>query len=366
MSCCCCPQLKCQFLEQAQSAATAIRVALQQSALRKPYMTLLNPYGGAGRAPHVWRKLEPLLAFAGIEVELVVTTHAGHAKELAQSIDYTKYTAIISVSGDGLVNEIVNGLMARADAADAVSALPIAPAPGGTGNGLHKSICHKAGEAHDLIGTAFVIAKGQAAPLDLWEYVQPASPEGPERPLLWSMLSFAWGMITDVDIESEVCRGCGPLRTTLYGLLRIAGLRRYTGKLEYLDAASGSWETLESSDWVGLWACNVTHMAADALPAPDAQMTDGCVDVIILRGRQCTRMTMLQMFLAVETGDHVNLQGGLTIVKAKSFRFYPQPRTPSKPGILAIDGELVDFGNIEARPHPGKLRILSPPSGASP
>ena len=35
---------------------------------------------------------------------------------------------------------------------------------------------------------------------------------------------------------------------------------RYAAKLTYLDATTGRWQTLEASDWVGLWACNVTHM----------------------------------------------------------------------------------------------------------
>ena len=40
-------------------------------------------------------------------------------------------------------------------------------------------------------------------------------------------------MIADVDIESEVVRGLGNLRFTIFALLRIAKLRKYRAKLWY-------------------------------------------------------------------------------------------------------------------------------------
>ena len=44
----------------------------------------------------------------------------------------------------------------------------------------------------------------------------------------------AYGIIADVDIESEHLRGMGDLRFTVYGLLKIAKLRTYKAKVWYL------------------------------------------------------------------------------------------------------------------------------------
>jgi hypothetical protein len=43
----------------------------------------------------------------------------------------------------------------------------------------------------------------------------------------------AYGIIADVDIESEAIKGLGEIRFTIYGLLRIAKLRSYKAKIWY-------------------------------------------------------------------------------------------------------------------------------------
>ena len=134
-----------------------------------------------------------------IAAEVISTTHQGHAREVAAAVELGKYSACVTVSGDGLLNEVLNGLMSRADSAEALAQLPIAPAAGGTGNGLHQSICLRAGEANDEIGTAFTLVKGRPSPLDLWQYVRPAPADGalPAEHVMWSFLSFSWGIVSD-------------------------------------------------------------------------------------------------------------------------------------------------------------------------
>ncbi len=51
-------------------------------------------------------------------------------------------------------------------------------------------------------------------------------------------LSVGFGIIADVDIESEHLRALGELRFTLWGLRRISHLRRYRARLSYLRADS--------------------------------------------------------------------------------------------------------------------------------
>ena len=56
----------------------------------------------------------------------------------------------MTVSGDGLVHEIVNGLMNRADQAYQKNPIPLGVLPGGTSDGLGKSILEEAKEAYSL------------------------------------------------------------------------------------------------------------------------------------------------------------------------------------------------------------------------
>jgi sphingosine kinase len=58
---------------------------------------------------------------------------------------------------------------------------------------------------------------------------------GSERHL--SFLSLSWGLISDVDIESEVIRCVGAARNTIYGLYCIMRLRRYPGVFSYVPVS---------------------------------------------------------------------------------------------------------------------------------
>ena len=68
------------------------------------------------------------------------TTRHLHALELAREIEL-KYDAVLTVSGDGLIHEVLNGFAQHAQPLRALS-IPIAPIPTGSGNGL----------AHNLLG----------------------------------------------------------------------------------------------------------------------------------------------------------------------------------------------------------------------
>jgi sphingosine kinase len=61
-----------------------------------------------------------MLARAGIEVDLVETTSAQHGTQLMRTLPLGKYMAVVSVSGDGLLHEMLNGLLDRPDWPEAV------------------------------------------------------------------------------------------------------------------------------------------------------------------------------------------------------------------------------------------------------
>lgn len=52
------------------------------------------------------------------------------------------FDGIVTVSGDGLLHEVVNGLMLRKDWMEIREKVTIGGIPGGTGNGLIKALLH--------------------------------------------------------------------------------------------------------------------------------------------------------------------------------------------------------------------------------
>jgi diacylglycerol kinase family enzyme len=62
------------------------------------------------------------------------TTHNGHAYDIAKNLPLD-YDGVVTVSGDGLIHEVMNGF-SHHDEPRKAFAIPIAPIPTGSGNGL--------------------------------------------------------------------------------------------------------------------------------------------------------------------------------------------------------------------------------------
>ena len=99
-------------------------------------MVVVNPTAGLGAAVDGARaRAEQAAAFAvahGSAVEVVVTTQAGHARELAQSAARRGARMVVAWGGDGTVNEVASSL--------AGSDTVLAVVPSGSGNGLAREL----------------------------------------------------------------------------------------------------------------------------------------------------------------------------------------------------------------------------------
>jgi YegS/Rv2252/BmrU family lipid kinase len=79
---------------------------------------IVNPAAGAGRTAKKWPYIKELLKHIGYHFEHDITEAPGHAIELAKSAVSKGYKLVVSVGGDGTINEIVNGLYATGDLKD--------------------------------------------------------------------------------------------------------------------------------------------------------------------------------------------------------------------------------------------------------
>jgi len=96
---------------------------------------LVNPFGGTKQGVALFAsKIRPTFEAAGCSLEVTHTTHKGHAYEITKSLPLD-CDAVTTVSGDGLIHEVLNGFAHHADPARAFS-IPVAPIPTGSGNGL--------------------------------------------------------------------------------------------------------------------------------------------------------------------------------------------------------------------------------------
>lgn len=77
-------------------------------------MILLNPFSGGGAAANAWQVSQPIIEKAHVELTVIRTERAGHAYDfVSQELRPNQYDGIITVSGDGLIHEVVNGIYRR-------------------------------------------------------------------------------------------------------------------------------------------------------------------------------------------------------------------------------------------------------------
>ncbi|XP_034275437.1 sphingosine kinase 2 [Pantherophis guttatus] len=225
--------IKCLVLGIPISSETEISCNLLPRSRR--LLLLLNPFGGKGNALQWCQShIRPMITEADVSFNLIQTERQNHARELVQSISLDEWDGIVAISGDGLLHEVINGLMERPDWEEAVK-MPLGILPCGSGNAVAAAINCSAGFEQVmgqelLTNCTLLLCHGAVSPLDL---VSITTTSGTR---IFSFLSVAWGFISDVDIESEKYRHMGPARFTFGTMIRLASLNTYRGRLSYLPA----------------------------------------------------------------------------------------------------------------------------------
>jgi hypothetical protein len=248
------------------------------------YLVLVNPCSGPKRnGKEVAEKIIiPMLEESGIDCDLFVTQYAQHATERAAVATYEKdiseYDGLVLVGGDGMIHEVINGIMARDDHESVLSKLKCGIVGCGTANGFATSLCRESNEKYGPINETYMICKGRSVAADLSRY-QTSSKQ------YASFLTFSWAMIADIDIESERIHWLGESRFDVWGVLRVLALRRYRGRLSYWPPSSNNndshpigmpaltepvpseWKVIED-DFAVFWASHVSHASVSLSRPP--------------------------------------------------------------------------------------------------
>jgi YegS/Rv2252/BmrU family lipid kinase len=95
---------------------------------KENYLFIINPKAGAGLNNNLPHFIAQRAAIFHKQVEIIFTTHAGHAFEIASNASEKIYQVIAAVGGDGTINEVGRGLINKS--------ISMAIVPMGSGNGL--------------------------------------------------------------------------------------------------------------------------------------------------------------------------------------------------------------------------------------
>jgi len=291
------------------------------------YYLLVNPHGGLKKALGILEKVQPIFEGNGDSLTIIETEYAGHARDLANTVDFNGYDGFCAIGGDGTMHEIINGMMKRSHQ----RRLPIGLITGGTGNSfMHDMNCL------DPVVAAKRIITGRLRPIDIAEV--DANGE-----ILYAFNIVGWGMPTDINIIAEKLRWFGGQRYNIASIIEVLRYRQRLAKL-----------VIEGNTVIGdfgfILGCNTIHTGRGMKMAPLAQTDDGLIDLIIVR--KAGRLKLLRLFPKVFKGGHV---GDLVVDyrQVKEFSIIPQ-----EDHVLNIDGELIGSTPIHVHVLPKAIDVL--------
>lgn len=126
-----------------------------EQADHKEYIIIVNPNAGKCRGGKDWNLISSLLAGEGLHFDVRFTERKGHAIILAAEAVNKGYRKIITVGGDGTLNEVVNGVFMNTSCHTTEVSLGIIPV--GTGNDWGKMF----GIPNDYAGAIKIISEGK-------------------------------------------------------------------------------------------------------------------------------------------------------------------------------------------------------------
>ena len=274
----------------------------------KPYV-IVNPVAGSIVDLNVvLRQLRRLNA-----KEVRVTRRPGEAETLARKAVRAGSGYIIAAGGDGTLNEVINGVASpRPPFEICVGIVPL-----GTANDFARSI----GLTSEMDANINILRAKKTAPVDLGRMT------GGRTRYFVNASSGGFSGVVDEKLSSEIKSSWGPLAYLRSAAAALLELHAYRTTVIVDDA-----ERL-MIDLYSIIIANGRFVAAGLPIAPEANVSDGLLDVVLVPKRPAAEMALLiaEMLL----GKH--LSGGAVI-----FRRARKISVKSRPGMcFNADGELV-------------------------
>lgn len=291
-------------------------------------LLVANPTAKHGETAKVIPVVERLLA--NVEHDTVVTTHRGHATEIAAGAG--SYDVVVAVGGDGTVHEVLNGLMS----VPAVERPVLGVLPTGSGNDTRRTL----GVPTDLTEAALVVATGEARPFDV----------GLCNGIYFNN-SFAAGLdakVTAKAVEYKVTTKRSGMWLYLTALLHVLfnELGSFTMRISWDGAPT------ETLDTLIIAVTNGPTYGGGFYITPDAAADDGLFDVCTIDPLSLPQALLRLPFVIV--GKHTKMKP-VHMSRHSSVTIECDSPVPAQ-----IDGEVLLESRYEISMLPGAIRCIVP------
>lgn len=274
---------------------------------KKSVVFIINPISGTGSKEIIPSLIERHIDKEKYDIQLRFTEYAGHAYEIASQCRTGNVDIAVAVGGDGTVNEVARGII------ESDTALGIIPC--GSGNGLARHLMLPM----NVKGAVEIINDGLIHQLDY------GTIDG--HPFFCTC-----GMGFDAFISKKFAdAGKRGMLTYLENVL-LEGLK-YEPETYELTIDGNETEPYKA---FLLSVANASQYGNDAYIAPQASMSDGLLDVVI--------MEPFDIFEAPQVGIELMNKTVDKNTKIKSFKARDIMIRRKTPGVIHYDGDPIEAG----------------------
>ena len=266
----------------------------------------MNPISGTSNKKDIPYLIEELLDKEQFDYSIQETEYAGHAYEIAKASKEQGIDIVVAIGGDGTVNEVGRALV------HSNTALGIIPTGSGNGLARHLLIPMK------IKGAIQVLNDCEITDLD-YGIIN-------EHPFFCTC-----GVGFDAFISEKFAEAGkrGPI-TYLENILK-EGLK-YEPETYEIEAENG---TIKKKAFL-ISCANASQYGNNAYIAPQASMSDGMIDVIIMEPFDALEASQISIEMFNKTLDKNN--------KIKTFRSKEIKIYRKAPGVIHYDGDPVETG----------------------
>ena len=278
---------------------------------------VLNPKAGNGISLKIFQEIEGELKSNNVKYTLFKSKGKNDIFNHVMSDEIPDCDLICAMGGDGTIHEIADGLMQSGKASD----LPFSIIPSGTGNAFAQTL----GELKPKKAIQKIL-DGERLKIDAMEIKQGSKTS-------YAVNIIGWGMASRVNQISDRLRILGGIRYNIASLIGIATMKKKKLILRMDDEVI-------NEDALFFLALNTVYTGKGMKMAPDADFTDGLIDIIMFKS--ATKLQVVNIFLKLFSGKHI-FDSRVTYKQVESFRL------ESEGDDLNIDGENQGHTPIDVR-----------------
>jgi YegS/Rv2252/BmrU family lipid kinase len=289
---------------------------------------IVNPSAGGGRASRALAGVQAALRRHGLEHHVELTTGLEDARRLARTAAAAGETAV-ALGGDGLIGAVAGALSGSEGVLGVL--------PGGRGNDFARTL----GISLDPEAACDVIAGGTVRALDLGE----VSAAGTEPSTFIGIASCGFDSVANrIANETRLVRGN---LVYAYGALRaLIGWSPASFSLKLDDGVT------RSATGYTVAVANSKAYGGGMWLAPDASLTDGMLDIVIVE--HASKFRFLRLLPTVFKGDHVK-EPTVHVVRSRQVEI-----SAERPFTMYADGDPIAELPVTVRSRPGAVKVLVP------